>query len=174
MILNQKRSVSHTFRIGTDSYEQLEKEARKKNISINLLLNQVIKEHSFKVNFDKIDSILAPKDLLKNLFEVIDEKDVIQLGKTMGSHDAIEYMRLLYDDINKNTILQFLEMWSSRFSSYEHKNHGSIHWFSVPHGINEKYSLFLAAFIKSLIDCTIKEPIKIQTSQRTIIFQLAL
>lgn len=174
MILNQKRPVFHTFRIETDSYEQLEKEAKKKNISINVLLNQIIKEHAFKVNFDKIDFLLTPKDVLKSLFEIIDEKDIIYLGKKIGSHDAIEYMRLLYDDINKNTILQFLDMWSSRFLGYEHKNHGSTHWFSVPHGINAKYSLFLAEFIKSLIDCTIKEPVKIQTSQRTMIFQVAL
>ncbi len=174
MILNQKRPISHTFRIETDSYEQLEKEARKKNISINLLLNQIIKEHAFKVSFDKIDSVIMPKDVLKSLFEAIDEKDTIQLGKKAGSHDAVEYMQLLYGEINKNTTLQFLEMWSSRFTNYEHKNHGSTHWFSVPHGINEKYSLFLAEFIKSLIDCTIKEPVKIQTSQRTMIFQLTL
>lgn len=174
MIINEKRPVAHTFRIETNLYEQLEAESRKKNISINTLLNQIAREHIIKANFDKIDSVIMPKDVLREMFELIDENDVIQLAKKIGTHNVVEYVRLVYGDINKYTILQFLEMWSSRFSEYEHKNHGSVHWFSVQHDVNEKYSIFLAELIKSLIDGTIKEPINVQTSQRTMMFQLAL
>ena len=79
---NAKRPVSHTFRIEPDSYELLEKEAKKKSVSINMTLNQMIKEHAFKVNFDKIDSTLTPNDALKGLFELVDDKEIIQLAKS--------------------------------------------------------------------------------------------
>jgi hypothetical protein len=46
--------------------------------------------------------------------------------------------------------------------------------FSILHDINEKYSTFLMELIKSLIDSTIHEPIKFKTSQRTLMFSIAL
>ena len=43
---SMRRSVSVHFRISTDMYDSLEEEARKKSVSLNTLLNQVISAHT--------------------------------------------------------------------------------------------------------------------------------
>lgn len=169
---NFKRSIHYSCRIDTDTYQFLDVEARQKSISMNNLMNQVAREHVIKKNFEKIGSALTCKDALRGVFDIANDKQLIKLATKLGSSNAVDYVGMLYHDVNKDTVLKFLDLWGSRFYGYEHKNHDGTHQFSIPHDVNEKYSVFTKEFIMSFVESTINTPLKIQSSPRTVTFSL--
>lgn len=169
-----RKTIPYSFRIDNEIYLELESEARKNNISINMLLNQISKEHLFSKNYEKIGCMLVPIDVMRDVFDSTNEKLLIKNASKLGSNHATEYIQLLYHNVTKQTATQFLDMWFRRFHGFEHKIHGSIHSFSILHDINEKYSLFMKEFVKSFCETILHEPVKIQTTQRTITFSFSV
>lgn len=168
-----RKTIPYSFRIDNEIYSQLETEANKKDISVNTLLNQITREYFFKKNFEKIGCIPVPLDVLRDIFDSADEKALLKKADKLGSNHATEYVQSLYNDINKNTAIQFLDVWFGRFPKFEHKIHGSIHSYSIQHDINEKYSVFMKEFVKSFCETMLREPVKIQTTQRMITFSFS-
>lgn len=168
------KSIHYSCRLDTDLYRFLVDEAEQKNVSMNNMLNQVAREHVIKKNFEKIGSTLMCKDVTREVFEMATNKNLVDLGARFGSSNAINCVGTLYHDINKDTVLKFLDLWGSRFYGYEHRNHDGMHRFSIPHDINEKYSIFTKEFIMSFVESTINIPVKIQSTQQTVTFSLAV
>ena len=74
MLTNENRkTVPYSFRIDSEIYPLLENEARLKEISLNVLLNQIGKEHIFRQKFKKIGCVLTPKDVLREIFDGTDK-----------------------------------------------------------------------------------------------------
>jgi hypothetical protein len=163
-----KKTIPYSFRIDSEIYHVLEEEARHKQISLNILLNQIGKEHIFRQKFKKIGCILTPKDALRDVFDGTDKKTLVKIANNLGSKHAIEYMRLFYHDTAKTTAIEFLDMWFKRYPESEHKVHGSVHSFSIRHDVNEKYSAFECEFVRSFAETMLHEPIKIESTPRTI------
>lgn len=175
MLANENRkTIPYSFRIESEIYPLLEDEASQKDISLNVLLNQIGKEHIFRQKFKKIGCVLTPKDVLREIFDVTDKKVLVKIANNLGSKHAIEYMQRFHHDIAKITAVEFLEMWFKRFPESEHKVHGLVHSFSVHHDINEKYSAFECEFVRSFAETVLHEPVKIESTPRTIIFSFAI
>lgn len=175
MLANEnRRTIPYSFRIDSEIYPLLEGEARHKEISLNILLNQVTKEHIFRQKFKKIGCVLTPKDVLREVFDDTDKKTLVKIANKLGSKHAMEYMQIFYHDIAKITAIEFLEMWFKRFPESEHKIHGLIHSFSVHHDISEKYSAFECEFVRSFAESMLHEPVKIESTARTITFSFAI
>ena len=158
----------------SEIYPPLEYEARQKEISLNTLLNQMGKEHLFRQKFKKIGCVLTPKDVLREVFDGVDTKTLAKIANKIGSKHAIEYMQMFNHDMAKITAVEFLEMWFKRFPESEHKVHGLVHSFSVRHDINEKYSAFECEFVRSFAETLLHEPVKIESTPRTITFSFAI
>lgn len=174
MIDDDSKSIHYSCRLDTVIYRFLADEAEQKNISLNNLLNHVGREYVVKKNFEKIGSTLMCKDVIRGIFDIANDKQLVKLATELGSNNAIDYVGMLYHDISKDTALRFLDLWGCRFYGYEHKNHDKVHRFSIPHDINEKYSVFAKEFIMSFVESTINTPVKIQSSPRTVTFSLAV
>lgn len=175
MLVNENRkTIPYSFRIDSEIYPLLEDEARQKEISLNILLNQMGKEHVFRQKFKKIGCVLTPKDVLREIFDGIDKKVLVKIANNLGSKHAIEYMQRFHHDMTKITAVEFLEMWFKRFPGSEHKVHGLVHSFSVYHDINEKYSAFECEFVRSFAETMLHEPVKIESTPRTITFSFAI
>lgn len=175
MLANEnKKAIPYSLRIDTEVYPLLEEEARHKEISLNILLNQVAKEHIFRQKFKKIGCVPTPKDVLREVFDDTDQKRLTKIANRLGSKHAIEYMQLFHHDVVKITAVEFLDMWFKRFPESEHNVHGLIHHFSVRHDISEKYSAFECEFVRSFAETMLHEPVKIETTARTITFSFAL
>ncbi|MDE1862262.1 MAG: hypothetical protein KGI33_05050 [Thaumarchaeota archaeon] len=175
MLTNEnRRIVPYSFRIDGEVYSLLEEEARQKEISMNTLLNQIGKEHLFRNKFKKIGCVLTPKDVLREIFDGIDSETLTEIANKLGSKHAIEYIQMFNQDGTETNPVEFLEMWFKRFPESQHKVHGSIHYFSARHDINEKYSSFEREFVRSFAEAILHEPVRIESSARTIAFSFAI
>ncbi|SRR5579875_13538 len=166
------KSIHYSCRLDAEVYSSLADEAKQKDISMNNLLNHVAREYVRKRSFEKIGMTSVCKDALREVFDMLDDKQLIKLATKLGSSNAVEYVRMLYHDTNKFSVLKFLDLWGSRFSGYEHKNHNFVHRFSIPHEINEKYSLFMKEYITSFLESAINVPVKVQSTSRAVMFSV--
>jgi hypothetical protein len=117
--------------------------------------------------FEELGFLLISKDFLRKVFSKLeDEKDIEEFGRELGKTIAKEYASYFYPQMNKNTIIQFLEIYFRRFQSYHHRlgqnstdNTSSskmIHSFTVNHDIDMNFSLALQSILVGLIEPIIK------------------
>ncbi len=169
-----QKLVPYSFRIEHDMYQLLEQEAERRSISINNLLNRMVREYMTYRTFSRMRQMRIPMDIVREVFDAIEKDRIEELARKIGSNNLVEYVGSLYHEINKDTSLRFLDVWFGRFI-YEHRVHGTTHSFSVRHDINENYSLYTKELVRSFVNATIGKPVKmVQITPRTVTFSLEL
>ncbi len=155
------RTIHSSFRINEDILLALEKEAVSKGVSKNSLMNQILTRH-YKSDkyFEELGFILMSKVAVRKLLSGIPDRLLIDYGKDLGSTVGREYVSYFFHDVNKHTLLEFLDIWFSRFESYEHKVNSDTHSFGVNHDINMQFSILLKEFLKALIEPVIMKQVK--------------
>lgn len=71
------------------------------------------------------------------------DKYLIENGKEPGSLVAQVYISYFFGQVNTSTLIQFLELWFSRFEAFQYRVYDNHHYFSIKHDISMKYSSYL-------------------------------
>ena len=118
-----KKLVHSSIRIEEDVFKSLQREADKQGISVNSLINKILKNYLMSdIYFEQLGFLLLSKDFLRKTFsELKDEKRIIEYGRELGLTAAKEFVSYFFPDVNNNTIIQFLDIWFKRFQSYQHR-----------------------------------------------------
>lgn len=139
------KSVNLSSRIDKNFYDELVSEAEKKGISLNSLVNSVIKHHvTWKRFADEIGFIPVTKRLVGKIFKHLDDESIKQIASEMGGTVPRELLFLTYDRMDFENLMQILEINSLRFGIVKHTELNGIHKFNIHHGISENFSKFLA------------------------------
>ena len=156
---NNKGKLLHQgFRIQEQVIKTLTEEAARKGISVSNLVNKILKDYvTHEMQFEELGFILASKDFLRKIFNVVDdEKGIQDFGKEFGTTMAKEYVSYFYPQVNSITLIQFLDYWFRRFQSCKHivenGERSQRHYFTVNHDINIKFSFALKAILEGLIE----------------------
>jgi hypothetical protein len=114
------------------------------------------------------------KDLIRNLLGKVEERYLIEEGKQFGAVIAKEYMPYFFTDVNSYTLLEFMDIWLSRFV-YQHRIDCKRHIYSVNHDLGLNYSIFFREYMKSLIESIVNTPVKFSgLAANTVIFSFEL
>ena len=139
----------------------IEKEAESRGVSVSSLLNQILAKYVRRDRyFEQLGFIPMSKDVLRKWLSRIDRQFLLADSKELGSTIAREYVSYFFHDVNKYTLLEFLDLWLSRFQSYQHKVNGNTHSFAVNHDINMQYSIYMKEFLKALMESIIANQVK--------------
>jgi len=161
--LYKAKLVHQGFRIDEDVLNGLKKAARKKETSLNNLINKILNDWlSRDMYFHELGFIPTSKDVITTWLNRIEEKDLIEDAKEFGSTRAREYIAYFFGDVTIYTLIEFLEILFSRFQAYQHKIDNKSHCFTVNHDISMNYSIFFSELLKGLIEPIIKNPVKIR------------
>ena len=156
------KSVHQGFRIDVELLTRIKKEAEKKDISLNKLINQVLKDWVNRdMYFHELGFIPTSKEAMRIWLNKLDEKDLIEEAKDFGSKRAREYVVYFFGELTAQSVIKFLEVLFSRFPAYQHKISNKRHCFSVNHDVSRNYSIFFGEVLKALIEPIINNPVKI-------------
>lgn len=159
----KNKLVHESFRLEEDVLETLGKEARKRGTSLSYLVNTILKSYANSDRyFQELGFILIGKDSLRKAYGRIEERQLVEDGKELGLV-AREYISYFFIDINSYTLIEFLELWFSKFQSFQHKVEDKCHQFCLNHDINMNFSIYLGSFLKALIESIIDRPLKLVT-----------
>jgi hypothetical protein len=183
---SNKKFVHSSIRIEQDVLKDLQKEAERRGVSFNSLVNKTLKTYvSSEMYFEQLGFILVSKDFLRKTFLKLDEKYIEEFGREIGLTVAKEYISYFSGYVNNYTLIQFLDIWFKRYQFSQHRiqdivdtatsdttdnerkwqkkqpqhHHHRLHSFNVIHDINMNFSLVLKAILEGLVEPITKSPV---------------
>jgi len=152
---NQKKSSeSITFRLESRILAKLREEALQKDISINTLVSQTLKQHTdWQSNASRAGFVVTRKSFLHQVMEKLSDEDISSISKKVSAKETKDFVLLLRNEYNIYSFLSVLESWI-RASGYpfRHENTDSIHSYVIRHDMGKKMSLCLAELYRNVFE----------------------
>lgn len=156
---HRRKLIHQGFRIEESTLFILKNHAAKRGLTLSALVNQVLTRHSKSdIYFEELGSILVPKGIMRTLFDIIPPETLEELGKRTGPA-ARTYISYLFNEIDSDTLTEFLQILFSRFQAYQYSCNDGRHFFSLIHDVNANFSHFYKGFIIGLVGPIVKTPI---------------
>ncbi|MFY3739984.1 MAG: hypothetical protein HMLIMOIP_000409 [Candidatus Nitrosomirales archaeon] len=173
-----RKTRSVTFRIDSSVVDDLQKEADGKEVSLNVLANQVLKRFAEWGRYEnKLDMMPVPKMMLTSLID-----EAVTLAKKGGIKDIdpyrneiIKHAARLAFNILKDSVLYMKKNYNlwvvlSVLQEYmkvsginaDHVIEGRKHIFIIQHELGENWSLFTQELLKLIFEELAK--VRIETS----------
>ena len=159
--VSKPKLVHWGFRIEEEVLDSIKKVARRPDTTVSSQTNRILKNWVTRdIYFQELGFIPMSKDIIRAWLSKIEQKELIIQGKDFGSL-ANEFIIYFFGEVNAKTLIKFLDIFFSRFPTYQHSSENMTHYFSINHDICINYSIFLSELLKALIEPVIKHPIKI-------------
>ncbi len=178
-----KRTRSVSFRIDSSVIDEIQREADGKEVSLNVLVNQVLKRYSdWDIYENKLGIIPVPKVMLSSLMEsaiTLAEKsrikdigpyrdDIVKQAAELPFNvmkDSVLYMK---KDFNLWTVLQVLQDYMKVSGiNADHMIDGKKHIFVIKHELGKNWSLFTEELLKIIFERLATVKIEISSTTNT-------
>lgn len=179
-----EKTRSITFRLNSSILDELQREADQKEVSLNVLVNQILKRYSDWDRYEnKIGMMPVPKKMLRNLIdkcvitarnsgikdvepyrdEIVKEAAGIAFGIMK---DSVLFMKKNY---NLWTVLAVLEeyMKVAGVNSDHRIEDGRTHVFIIQHELGEHWSLFTKELLRLIFENLAKVKAEISITSNT-------
>lgn len=187
------RTRSITFRLDPNTVDNLQREADQKEISLNVLVNQVLRRYVKWDTFEpKIGMMPVPKIILSTCFN----KAILAANESGMNQDEIESHRdemiksaaeisfslikdsalLMKRTYNLWTVLEILQeyMKVSDMKSDHRIEEGNNHVFIIQHELGENWSLFTKVLLDLIFENLASVRPDVNTTPNTIIAKVTL
>jgi hypothetical protein len=140
-----KTSESVTLRLDKDILDKLRKEAKEKQVSLNVLVGQIALQHlDWHAYASKAGFIAVTRGTDRKMLEKITEKDIVEIAEYVAKKESKEFIIMLKNDYSVTSALQVLDTWLKIVGySYRHEVRGSEHSYIIQHEMGKKWSLYL-------------------------------
>ena len=148
-----KKSTTLSSRIDSNIYENLVDLAKSKGVSMNSLVNSILKRHLIWDQFSE-DMGLIPitKRTLKKIFRTMDDETITKIARDVGGTVPQELIYLSYDKFDFHNLMKMIEISDSRFGKVKYTANNSVYNINIVHGVCVNFSKFLAETHQSLAD----------------------
>lgn len=148
--MNEKK-IGTSFKIDPTVLSKLNEEARKAEISLNSLVNQICKQH---VDWHStaaqagVGTILKP--MLKLLLDQLDDAQIRNLAKKIAKEEWKDFIMLLTHEYSIRSALKLIETWLKVVKyPYSYEQNGDEHRFYIHHDMGKKYSIYLSSLYEN-------------------------
>lgn len=152
--MSQKdRTVTRSFRISESAFKALEEDARKQNISMNTLVNQLFLSYA---NFDRFAKKLRMVKLttatIRRIFEAASDKAIIDAGHSAGDSVPEAFILTKNGVVSLQTVLAFLRDLADHAGLFDYSevSHEGERTITLLHELGPKGSMFLAHYVQSV------------------------
>ena len=150
---NNHNSSTLSSRIDKDVFEKLTNYANSTGISMNSLVNSILKKFIVLEQFhDDIGLVPMTKRTLKKIFRTMDDETIKKIANDVGGTVPQELIYLSYNRFDFENLMNMIEISDSRFGKVKYTVNDSKYTLTILHGISENFSKFLAETHQSLAD----------------------
>jgi len=183
-VIKTSKTRSITFRLETNTIEELQTEAEFRETSLNVLINQILRRYSNWERYEiKMGMLPIPKIMISSMLD-----EVIKVGKENGINDITQFRNSLIKElsqiaftflkdsvllIKKNynlfTVLEVLEQYMKVVGiNSEHRvEEDGKHIYVIQHKLGENWSLFIKEFLILLFENLGKVKVEISSTNNT-------
>jgi hypothetical protein len=149
----KKTTEGVTFRIPSNILGELRDESNKKQVSLNILVNQIFKDyldwHRYASQGRSID---FPRNSISNIIDKLTEEELSEIAVAIGKKNFVD-LALLRGEVTVSFYLDTIENWL-RISAlpYKHEVNGNVHNLIIEHRMGKNFSFFLKEYNSKILN----------------------
>jgi hypothetical protein len=162
-----------TCRIPTEKLHKLTKDAEAKEVSLNTLFNQIIKEHlDLHALAPRAKLYYMPKLFLMRLINEFSEKELSELARDMAKSDLVDISLFLSGEFSIASISEIAETWL-RISKmpYRYETNGDSSKIIIQHEMGLKYSYLIREICRYLLEVAFEAKASYNVTDDTLVIE---
>jgi hypothetical protein len=154
--MNDKRKKTTegvTFRIPSNILSELRQESDKKQVSLNILVNQIFKDHlDWHRYASQGRSIDYPRSVMSRIFDKLTQEELSEIAVDIAKKNFVD-LALLRGEVTLSFYLDTIQNWL-RISAlpYKHEVNDNVHNFIIEHRMGKNFSFFLKEYNSNILD----------------------
>jgi hypothetical protein len=168
------KTATASFRLDDSALNTLQEDARKQNISLNTLLNQLVLTYA---NYDRpmkrFHMIKLPASSFLHLLQAATNMTIIEAGNAAGKDVPKTYINAKWGELTVENALNYLKTtadYTSLFEYSEVSRGGKIN-VTLSHDFGAKGSLFLQRYVQAIFEPMGKPPTFMQ-NENAVVFEI--
>jgi hypothetical protein len=169
------KTATASFRLDESALTAIQEDAKKQNVSVNTLLNQLVLTYA---NYDRpmkrFHMIKLPASTLKHLLLAATNETVVEAGKSTGKDVPKTYIRAKWGDLTIENALNYLKITADYTNLFEYSEvtRGGTVNVTLSHDFGAKGSLFLQRYVQSIFE-PLGRPPKFLPDENAVSFEVS-
>ncbi len=170
----RKKQRTITLRVDEDIINELYKQSDTDIISVNSLVNQVLKRYVEWSRYeDRSSMIPVAASILKELFDPLSKEQVIKLVKDVAKDAIYNIIIFMYGKIDFETLMSWYKQRMMHCSEISEKdNDNGNRKIIFKHDLGKNWSLYHKTVLESICHDILSEPISIDSTSSTVIIDI--
>lgn len=170
-----EKTVTRSFRISESAFLALEEEAKKRNISLNTLVNQLFLSYAnFDRYFQRFGMMKMSKFQFRKILKALPDNEIVELAREVAQNSSKIIILARYGTLSLTTILDYLDTLADYAYFVERSevhSPGGKRVITLIHSYGEKGSIFVQAYTKDLFELINMEP-KLSSTENSVTIEV--
>jgi len=167
-----RRSVTSSFRIDAEVYEVLQRDANAKSISLNSLVNHVLRRYSeFDMYMARFKGVALTLRTFGELMDNVGDEALAQMGSLAGAEVPKAMISAMYGSASPKNAMKFLKLIAAYSANWRYSEAPSEGGTTVvlAHDLGHKGSIFFSNYFEGMFKVMGISPRISQTDQSVIL-----
>jgi hypothetical protein len=170
-----EKTVTRSFRINESAFLALEEEAKRRNISLNTLVNQLFMSYAnFDRYFQRLGMLKMSKFQFRKILKALPDKEIIELAREVAQNSSKIIILARYGTLSLTTILDYLNTLADYAYFVERSeviSPGENRIITLIHSYGGNGSVFVKAYTKTLFELIDIEP-KLSSTENSVTIEV--
>ncbi len=169
----QGKTVPKSFRINEKALFAIQEEAKRQNLSVNTLVNQLLLDYSeFGRLVQRMNALRVSRQTFSEILKATTDDGMIKAGQVAGKSAPSALITSKSGEVTLNTVLEYIRDLSAYANLFEYgeKNEMGRTTITLVHELGLKWSLFIANYLIEAFRAAGIQP-KFSTSDRAVTFR---
>jgi hypothetical protein len=151
--VHKRDTESLSFRLEKDDLDDLRELARSRKVSLNSLVAQILDRYLRLWVYDRSFGFFpVSKKTIRLAFSKLSPEEIDEIANESGATIHKQIIMFLYGEVTATTVIDYLEVFGSRFESYRHFRRGSKHIVTIFHDVSLEFSHVYYAILKAILE----------------------
>jgi len=168
------KTATASFRLDESALNALQEDAKKQNVSVNTLINQLILTYA---NYDRpmkrFHMVKVSASTFRHILHAAKNETIVEAGNLAGNDGPKTFIVAKSGEVNIENALAYLKTMGNFSALFEYSEvmHGGKVSITLTHDFGPKGSLFLQEYVRAVFE-PIGKPLKFQSDENAVLFEL--
>jgi hypothetical protein len=170
----REQTTTVTFRIKKKIIDSLCTESKKKNISLNTLITQILNGYMEWEQYATVTGMVAlPRSVVGELFQRMNENEVVYLAENIGRKAMLDVAFFMNDVGDLNSFLKWFEIRMRNSSVQVNRTvQNNITNYVFKHDMGKNWSLYYKTILEAVMRDLFHNPMKVIASDSILKFSI--
>ena len=171
-----EKTVTRSFRINESAFLALEEEAKKRNVSLNTLVNQLFMSYTnFDRYFQRLGMLKMSKSAFRKILNAAPANEIVEAAQEIAQNASRTIILARYGTLSLTGLLEFLNNFAD-YAYFAERSEvvtpGEKRVLTFMHIYGEKGSIFIKAYVKALFEQINVEP-KLSSTENSVTIEVS-